>query len=67
MNYEEVNKYLLSLANSKIAEHSQYFFKTGEGEYSFGDKFLGIRVPVLRQTVKKFSKVERQKYLQGEV
>jgi 3-methyladenine DNA glycosylase AlkD len=55
MNYEEVNKYLLSLANPKIAEHSQHFFKTGEGEYGFGDKFLGIRVPVLRQTVKNFN------------
>lgn len=55
MKYEEINKYLLSLGNPKIAEHSQYFFKTGEGEYGFGDKFLGIRVPVLRQTVKKFN------------
>jgi len=45
---------LHSLANPEIAEHSQRFFKTAEGEYGFGDKFLGIRVPVIRQAVKKF-------------
>ena len=29
------------------------FFKTGPGEYSEGDKFLGIRIPDLRALVKK--------------
>ena len=29
------------------------FFKTGPGEYSEGDKFLGIRIPNLRALVKK--------------
>jgi len=54
MAYQEIIDYLHSLANSEIAEHSQRFFKTAEGEYGFGDKFLGIRVPVIRQAVKKF-------------
>lgn len=41
------------LGNAAVAEHSQRFFKTGEGEYGAGDKFLGIRVPVIRQHVRK--------------
>ena len=54
MAYQEIIDHLYSLANPEIAEHSQRFFKTAEGEYGFGDKFLGIRVPVIRQAVKKF-------------
>lgn len=54
MAYQEIVDHLHSLANPEIAEHSQRFFKTAEGEYGFGDKFLGIRVPVIRQAVKKF-------------
>jgi len=54
MTYREINEHLLSLADPEIASHSQRFFKTAPGEYGFGDKFLGIRVPVIRQAVKKF-------------
>jgi len=36
---DDVLKHLLALANQEIAEHSQRFFKTGEGEYGSGDKF----------------------------
>ena len=54
MTTQEILDYLRDLANPEIAEHSQRFFKTAEGEYGFGDKFLGIRVPVIRQAVKKY-------------
>ena len=45
------------LSNNEIAEHSQRFFKTGEGEYGHGDIFLGIRVPVLRKIAIKYSQI----------
>lgn len=53
MSLNSLQKNLRELSNSKIAEHSMRFFKTGKGEYGEGDKFLGIRVPVLRQLAKK--------------
>jgi 3-methyladenine DNA glycosylase AlkD len=55
MTSTEISKILRNLADPTIAEHSQRFFKTGTGEYGEGDKFLGIRVPVLRTQAKKFS------------
>ncbi len=49
---KQILEQLTQLANDEIAQHSQRFFKTGEGEYGAGDKFLGIRAPVIRQVVK---------------
>ena len=54
MEYQEIIDYLKGFADAEVAEQSQRFFKTAEGEYGFGDKFLGVRVPVIRQAVKKF-------------
>lgn len=43
------------LENASVAEHSSRFFKTGVGQYGEGDKFLGIRVPIIRAFAKKNS------------
>jgi 3-methyladenine DNA glycosylase AlkD len=45
---------LRALGDPKMAEHSARFFKAGPGEYGEGDRFLGIRVPVLRKNVRAF-------------
>src|SRR6185369_7974287 len=48
---------LLALGNASAAQFATRFFKTGEGEYGAGDKFLGIRVPVLRKVARDFQDV----------
>ena len=53
MKAKQISKFLRSLADPAIAQHSQRFFKTGKGEYGEGDQFLGIRVPLLREYAKK--------------
>jgi len=50
---KELREHLKSISDKKRAEHSQGFFKTGKGEYAEGDVFMGIRVPELRELVKK--------------
>jgi 3-methyladenine DNA glycosylase AlkD len=53
MNAKHLREALRALADPAIAEHSQRFFKTGKSEYGEGDRFLGIRAPLLRQQAKR--------------
>jgi 3-methyladenine DNA glycosylase AlkD len=53
MTAQEISRLLRSLADPERAEHSGRYFKTGQGEYGEGDRFLGIRVPDIRAQVKK--------------
>ena len=51
---EKIIEDMSSLYDREQAVHLARFFKTGEGEYGEGDKFLGIKVPVTRNIVKKY-------------
>lgn len=45
---------LESLGETSQAAILQRFFKTGPGEYGAGDRFRGLRVPILRGLAKKY-------------
>ena len=50
----EISKGLREIAEPDRAAKHQSFFKTGEGEYGEGDKFIGVRVPLIRKLVREF-------------
>lgn len=52
-----LQKDIKKLGNKKKAQVYQRFFKTGEGEYGFGDVFLGISVPQSRAIAIKYKDI----------
>ncbi len=44
---------LEKLGSAQVARFLQGFFKTGAGEYGAGDRFRGIRVPMLRRLARR--------------
>jgi 3-methyladenine DNA glycosylase AlkD len=54
MTSAAIARTLRALGDADIASHSQRFFRTGKGEYGEGDRFLGIRVPVIRSEVRRY-------------
>ena len=57
MTSRAITEHLQHLADPQTADQSRRFFKTAKGQYGYGDIFLGIKVPVVRQVVKKYKNV----------
>jgi 3-methyladenine DNA glycosylase AlkD len=53
----EIRGRLQKLGNPEDAVFLQRFFKTGPGEYGSGDRFRGIRVPVLRKLSREYKNI----------
>ena len=52
---QQLRQRLRNLHDPEAARVLQRFFKTGPGEYGEGDRFLGIRVPVLRKLAREYA------------
>ncbi len=55
MDLNELKKEIKKFENLEQAKISQKFFKTRKGEYGEGDKFLGIKAPILRKIAKNYT------------
>jgi hypothetical protein len=54
MTAKDAKQKLKTLASPDVAQSSGRFFKTGTGQYSEGDIFIGIKVPTLRNVSREF-------------
>ena len=52
----EIIQYMKSLRNEEQRRILMRFFKTGPGEYGYGDEFLGLKVPRTREISKAVAK-----------
>ncbi|MDE6785532.1 MAG: DNA alkylation repair protein [Muribaculaceae bacterium] len=49
---KEIEEVMIGLGDEAKAKHLMRFFKCAPGQYGYGDKFLGIKVPETRSLVK---------------
>jgi hypothetical protein len=50
----ELRKELAASADPDRARNLAWFFKTAKGQYGYGDRFIGISVPVQRQIARRY-------------
>ncbi len=50
----KIKKDILKFASPTKAKNNEWFFKTGKGEYGYGDKFRGLTVPQMRLITAKY-------------
>lgn len=60
---KNLQKELQELADPERAAKQQRYFKASPGEYGEGDKFLGIRVPLLRRLADSYSNLSVEEML----
>jgi 3-methyladenine DNA glycosylase AlkD len=51
----DLKRELAAAADPVRAKNLAWFFKTGKGEYGYGDRFLGIRVPEQRRIARRYT------------
>jgi 3-methyladenine DNA glycosylase AlkD len=54
VTFEQIVTEIGHLVDPQFALIQQSFFKTGPGQYGFGDEFIGVRVPAIRQVARRF-------------
>ena len=57
MTLRQIRAELAELGDPDIAAHSARYFQAGPGQYGEGDRFRGIRVPVLRKLAHKYREI----------
>jgi 3-methyladenine DNA glycosylase AlkD len=70
MSFKDLQRELDKAGNPARAKVSQWFFKTGKGEYGEGDVFIGIKVPDMRKIAHRhlnLKPAEIQKLLKSKV
>ncbi|GAB6009002.1 DNA alkylation repair protein [Dysgonomonas reticulitermitis] len=60
MTAEKIQEELEALSTPEKKDFLPYFFKTGEGQYGEGDKFLGVVVPDSRKIAGKYKDIPFQ-------
>lgn len=57
MNLTLISK-IKGAGSAEKAKSVSRFFKTGKGEYGYGDKFLGVTVPEVRELIRPYLNIE---------